>query len=656
MSKYRSQRDFNAGRWGVTAWFFGSFVLTFFADNGVSFAQTEQPVAIPLKHVPSNDDPSDFDALGIMIGINGEAARLYQFDTGSDMFVGQMGQNLPKRTAEADSKPSFYSYSDGTYGYWMQKIHFERISYFQPDNPISPVVTISGDFVAGEVLDWVLTKQHPNFKDKQTTARPVGHDEDGTPLYADLDVRKRIENDQPSDHPPFYGTFGTGDFVEKSGGSAALGTQTETGYVISANANIGHKVTPGCAPCLTLNLAPNIRSQFTALVPWGKLDYEFSQRKFFGSNANASTEEEGNYNYAIAFSVGKKKRAVNFQTKMLFDTGSPNFVFIDDSSVLSKLRSNGFKLAEYDVDLIDFRLTGFHDKQSHFEYEDVIAERDADEIEGSGVTLGMPFFQQNAVMYDLENRTTAVSPYFVTAEDFTTDNSVKNKSFLGRITNRSGSSGWLGLAGVISGAGDVLIDKGANARMTNANTYTGLTSIAANSNLHLSGPGGIEHSSQIRIDGSLYIDQKGQHLASWNVPPGLNDARLRDITGKGDIFLGSNKLILTNANSVFEGKISDHNDEGKNAGGGIVLRAGKLTIAGKTDYSGLTDVAAGAELHVTGELKGDVSVKGKLIIDGRVNGAVKVASGGSVSGAGNVGNLMVLEGGESATTLTTVTD
>src|SRR5690606_16955160 len=145
MSKYRLRRDFNTGYWRVTAWFFGSFLLTVFAD-GVSFAQTEQPVAIPLKHVPSKDDPGDLDALGIMIGVNGETARLYQFDTGSDMFVGQMAQNLPERTAEADSKPSFYSYSDGTYGYWMRKIHFKRISYFHPDNLINPVVTISGDF------------------------------------------------------------------------------------------------------------------------------------------------------------------------------------------------------------------------------------------------------------------------------------------------------------------------------------------------------------------------------------------------------------------------------------------------------------------------------------------------------------------------------
>ncbi|MND52675.1 hypothetical protein D3C80_436950 [compost metagenome] len=655
MNKDRFKRSSNPDHWGASALFVGSFFLAVFAV-GVSFAQTEQPVAIPLLHVPSNDDPTDFDALGIMIGINWEAARLYQFDTGSDMFVGQMGQNLPKLTAEADSKPSFYPYSDGTYGYWMQKIHFQRVSYFQPDRPSNPVVVISGDFVGGNIIDWVLTKQHPNFKSKQTTSKPVGHDEDGTPLYADLNVRKRIENDQPSDHPPFYGTFGTGDFVEKSGASAALGTQTETGYVISANANIGHEATPGCAPCLTLNLTPNIRSQFTALVPWGKLDYEFSQRKFFGSSANASTEEEGNFNYAISFSVGKKKRAVSFQTKILFDTGSPNFVFIDDSSVLSKLRNNGFKLAAYDVDLIDFKFTGFHDKQSHFEYEDVIAERDADETEGSGVTLGIPFFQQNAVMYDLENRTTAISPYFVTAEEFTTDSSVKSMNYLGKVTSRAGSSGWLGLAGIISGAGDVVIENGANVRMTNTNSYTGLTSIAAKSNLHLAGSGSIEHSSQIRIDGSLYIDQKGQHLASWNVPAGMSDTHLRDIIGKGDIFLGSNKLVLTNADSVFEGRISDYNDEGKNTGGGIVLRAGKLTIAGKADYSGVAEVASGAELHITGELRGNVSVKGKLTIDGKVNGTVEVASGGSVSGAGNIGNLVILEGGENARTLTTATE
>lgn len=634
--------------------FFG-FVFLGIASGGTALAQAIEPISIPLKHVPDKDNASDFNALGIMIAVNDSKPKLYQFDTGSDWFLAQIDIGVAGVEPFPGKKPELYSYGDGTYGYWMQKVQFGHLSYYDPENPSHPVATLSGRYAAGQILDWVFSKNHYGFEDHKMSDRPVGYD-DGTPLYAEMDVRRRIRNGGPSDHPPFAGTFGAGNFVETEGAAAALGSQTKTGYVISANANIGDTVTPGCAPCLTLNLTPSVRSQFTALMPWGRLEYGDYQRQFDQSRANASTMHEGNYNYTISVKVGKKKRAVDFKGPILFDTGTTEFIYIGEDNVLKKLRARGFKLDEYNDGSADFKLFGFADKLDEVEHDDVTIYRQADEDEGNGLTIGIPFFQSNSLMYDLENKTTAYSPYFVTAEDFTTDAADKSGKNLSRVDSGMGSSGWLGLAGNLSGGGSFAVLKGANVRMTAPNSYTGSTYIAAESFLHLAGPGSIEHSSRITVDGALYADEKGAYSTIWGVSPSLKDVIFRDLDGKGDIYLGSGNLVLTAAKGRFDGSIVDIDDAGRSLGGGLVVAGGKLTIGGDTDYSGLTEVAAGAELRVTGTLTGDVSVFGKLTLDGKVQGTVTVNNGGTVIGGGELGAVKIQPGGYAAQMKTIAVD
>ena len=612
------------------------------------------PVGIPLKHVASDDDETDFDALGIMIGVNGAQPRLYQFDTGSDMFLGQVDEATPGVQPVPGSKPGLYGYGDGTYGYWMQEIQFATMAYYHPDNPSEPVATIPGKHIAGRIIDWVYSKKHDSFKDLHTSDKPVGN-HDGVAYYADLDVRARMKKGEPSDHPPFYGTFGAGDYSQDKTYMASPGTQTKSGYVVAANANMGDSNTPGCAPCLSLHLTPQVRAQFTAVMPWGKLDYDDSLRQFPSSGANASNMHDGNYSYTISVPVGKKKRAVDFRGPILFDTGTAEFILVDADGMLSKFRSKGYKLAEYDQDSVDIKFYGFGDKLNDLEYDDVIIGRLADEDSGNTVTIGLPFFQSNSVMYDLEKKVSAYSPYFVTTSDFSTDGTA-NIPHLSKVNEDIGSSGWVGLAGTLSGKGDFTIEKDANVRMTGANTYTGATHIADGAYLHLAGAGSIEHSARILNEGTFYVDHKGSYLTAWGVDKSFEDAVLRDISGGGDIVLGANRLIVTAATGSISGSITDYDDNNKNLGGGLVLAGGKLTIAGDNDYSGLTEVASGAEMHVTGQLSGDVSVYGKLIVDGQVFGTVKVNNGGMLSGTGTVGAVKVLPGGTAARMKTTVVD
>ncbi|WP_448786207.1 hypothetical protein [Brucella intermedia] len=571
------------------------------------------------------------------------------------MFVGQFDQEVAGVEPVPGTKPGLYGYGDGTYGYWMQEIQFGEIVYYRPDKPLDAVATIPGKHIAGKIIDWVFSKQHDGFKDHKMSGKPVGTS-DGTNYYAELEVRERIRKGEPSDRPPFYGTFGAGNFTDDKNHIAAPGSQTKTGYVISANANMGDNKTPGCAPCLNLHLTPNVRSQFTALMSWGKLDYETSQRQFPGSGANASNEHDGNFSYTISVPVGKKKRAIEFKGPVLFDTGTAEFILVDADTTIKKLRDKGFKLAEYDEATVDIKFHGFPDKLNDLEYDDVIIRRLADEDDGDTVTIGLPFYQSNSVMYDLEHRITAYSPFYVTTGNFSTDAGDNSKENLGRVNDTIGSSGWIGLAGTLSGKGDFILEKGANVLMTNANTFTGVTHIADGSALHLSGPGSIEHSVRIQNEGLLHIEHKGPYHESWGVDRSLQDAVMRNINGSGDISLGANRLILTAASGKIDGSITDYDDNSKNMGGGVVLTGGKLIMAGENDYSGLTEIASGAELHVTGELTGDVSVDGRLVVDGQIYGKVKVNEGGQVSGTGTVGSVIVRPGGSATRMKTTAVD
>ncbi|PON10130.1 hypothetical protein C2W62_51735, partial [Candidatus Entotheonella serta] len=155
-----------------------------------------------------------------------------------------------------------------------------------------------------------------------------------------------------------------------------------------------------------------------------------------------------------------------------------------------------------------------------------------------------------------------------------------NIPHLGKVNQDIGSSGWVGLAGTLSGKGDFTIEKDANVRMTGANTYTGATHIADGAYLHLAGHGSIEHSARILNEGTFYVDHKGSYLTAWGVDKSFEDAVLRDISGGGDIVLGANRLIVTAATGSISGSITDYDDNNKNLGGGLVLVGGKLTIAG----------------------------------------------------------------------------
>jgi len=606
----------------------------------------ETPVQIPLQHVARDaDDPSAYDGLGIMVGINDSDPHLYLFDTGSDDFNTPIDDDVTGVSPLPGSEPGMVAYGNGSYGYWTQKVQIDSLSYFDPEDPSVAILTLDDGYIVAQSLDWVLTRKYSHFEDRNTSEYPVGYHDD-EPVYADLDVRERMENGQPTDSPPFFGTFGAGDYIGQDQRTSALGSATETGYLVSANANLGDKTTPGCGPCLTLNLSPSLRSQFTALTPWGALDYKYEQRTFPQSGANASNELEGNFNYTITFGEEDDPKEVKLTGPILMDTGSSQFLFLTSTAAINVLARHGFHLDEYSSDVVGLSISGSGDAADDMDLGKVAVYRQANEAGEHGVTLGLPFFQRATVMHDLENRVTGYSEFFVTADNFSTDAMDGQGPTLNRATAETGSQGWLGLAGSLAGDSGFTVADGAVVRMSNVNTYTGDTTVEAGGFLYLAGPGSVETSPRLLVDGVFDIAQAGNYREEWGVPD-LEGVTAQALTGGGSVQLGAKRLILSKALGQFDGVITDHNTSGDSLGGGLMVAGGKLTLTGDSDYFGLTEVAAGAELHVSGSLFSDVAVSGVLVVDGAIFGKVTVEKGGQLSGAGTVGELVIVDGGRS---------
>lgn len=614
---------------------------------GLVPGQPAPPVQIPLKHIVSDDDGGSPDMLGIMLGLNDGPPRLLQFDTGSDAVNIQGGDHVSGVEPVPGASPEKYGYGDGSYGYWQQKIRFDSMSFYDPDQPGRPVATFGGGHVANQVLDMVYTEDYHAFGEMTLTRNAIGYDDDGNALYADLEYRSKLQTGRPGEDGAFYGTFGASDSIGKEIDSSPLGGRTTTGYVVAANGNLDGNRTPGCAPCLLLHLTPAIRSQFTALIPWGELDYQHGDYRvrFPQSGANASNAYEGRYSYTISFDSKGHSQSVGFQGPILFDTGTVNFIYLSASDVLARLGAEGFSLGENQGAEADFSIRGSDHPYDQLDYSGVDVYRLDDEDDGDGITVGLPFFQSNSVVYDLENRTTGYSPFFVSAANFVTGGPEAGALRLSHVTREMGSEGWLGLAGELAGSGEFRVGRDAVVRLTGANTYTGSTIIEQGASLYLAGPGDIRHSARVVVDGVLNIEQKGAYMHGWGVGSGNEVVVIRSLGGTGTVYAGDRELVLTAADGRFEGEIADIDDAGTSMGARLAVQAGSIELAGDNSYTGATYVGKGARLHVTGSIAGDVSVSGTLIVDGQVLGQVTVESGGVLTGSGDVGSVVVQAGG-----------
>ena len=629
------------------------------------------PYWVPVT--PPNPFPNKkyvFYRLFIGTSVNGGKPVPLVFDTGSTAFnidAGKDYKNVPwlplKGGAPKLGDPLFYG--DGTYGNQTASINASTVEFYKFDDQLEgmqQVVQFSpkqgipvslgvkrvataqslgpsdkpGDIafyiipkIRSSIIHGTFTKEDYDFlkdptfisdlKDMGYSPNSLADISDSikvaVPLYSNLTWQESIDAGHPN------GIFGAGPFDE----SSILGQMTKSGYVVAANAQIGDPQNCGSCAHVIMNLNPAIRAQFQTVVPWDG----GSSGTFPNSGAPVRKNQFGEL---FTFTLGQGGPSVTLPT--LLDSGTPQLGTISDDGVLSgettaghvdpiahPLPSGNGNAQGNVVSKVILTMTGKAPgaQSTSFVTQDPFFGNSAKMLEvahtgtfGADSTMlaGIQFFFANSVMYDLQNKSTGYTPFFVPVRPISTTGGYA-------VT---GAMPAQGIAGMVSGSGPLTITQGGAAQLSNANTYTGATRIARGGWLGLAGPGSIATSSEVRADGEFDISRS------------TGPAFIQSLSGAGTVNLGSTTLELTRAHGTFDGVISD-GGLGGGGGGGLILARGSETLTGKNTFTGAVGIAPAGTLDLRGSVSGAVLDAGMLTGNGHVGrdlavtGAVMPATG-----------------------------
>lgn len=611
-----------------------------------------QSVSLPLQYVgnPSNN-PASY-RLGINVGINGGPGQLYLFDTGSALFNAAYNPATWNGYASglvvnnAPASPSLvrqYNYSYLASGYYGNVVQVPLLSFYSA-GAATPAVALSASpgYLIGAVYrryDGSITQDYPSWFSSNTGAPVEGN---------------------------FYGTFGAAAFATMEVSTVAGGGRTVVGgvlgqtivpglaaqgYVVAANgqtnptnAALGLANAPAsgtatvtlggqaqsvtaCNPCVTVGLTPQIMGQFLPVGPPGanpsragamplaQGTYNFPN-PYGGATGNSGTNEFG----AMARTSLNGQSAT---TPVLFDTGTA-FIGLPGLTGTGTLTVIGTNQQGQVVAGLPVSSSIVTSGASPTTYNT--------DSSYTNAVLGIAFFMQNSVMFDLSDGLLSYTPYFVTADPLAT-------TAAGGLVIGAGTVP-LGLAGIISGPGGLAVQGGGSVQLSATNSYTGATTVAPSGTLLISGPGSIAQSSGVTNNGTFDISRAWAPVA------------IQSLTGAGQVNLGGQNLTLTNASGTFSGTMADGGSYGA-TGGSLTVAGGALTFAGTGTYTGGTLVASAAALTLSGTLQGAVFNAGSFANNGTVFGAVSniglLSGNGTI--AGNLANAGVVAPGNSIGTL-----
>ena len=176
----------------------------------------------------------------------------------------------------------------------------------------------------------------------------------------------------------------------------------------------------------------------------------------------------------------------------------------------------------------------------------------------------------------------------------------------------------IAMSGVISGTGAITQIGTGVTTLSAPQSVTGPVTISAGT-LALSGNGSLAAASGVAVASTLDFSA-------------ANSANLTSLSGSGNVLLGSNTLVLSNASGVFAGSIS--------GSGGLTLAGGHETLSGSNGFTGATTISSGTlYLGGTASLIGSSKVIDNATLDiSAVTNTAGLTSTSivSLSGSGNV--------------------
>lgn len=612
--------------------------------------------SIPLDIIPeefqlTNNGPIGYEyRLGIDVGVNGGTPEEYLFDTGSDSFNIDIGNNptapswFPLNvgtTPVADLTP--YMYGNGTYGYLLYQTNVSSVQFYSSTSgnqvynfsSSAGIPVAAAPYYVGTIAG--LNGDSPGILINNPALTADGFS--NQPYYQDATWQQAIDAGTPPEEGNFFGTFGAGDFVYPGDTGGVPAMMSSTGYIVEANGQ-SPNMPGGCgAACMIVGLNASLRAQFFSIVPW----YAGAQGTFAVSGAHASQEFDTLFTYTL--SNGASAASATLAT--LLDSGTPTIVLtdsgiyqtaIDLGMVNATADSNQNPNANSVGDVFGGLTLTAQGANGGTLPSTVTTAGDFSGNASTSVTVdptpqgqqsyainGISFYFQNAVMYDLQNEATGYTPFYVT-----------NAELSGPV-NVTADLGPVGFANVISGKDGLTIGAGGIAYLTAANTYTGATNIAATGWLGIGGPGSIRQSSGVADNGILDIINATAAQT------------LQSLSGSGEVILGANTLTLTNASGTFSGTIKNFYTHGELKGntpypvtygsdasgsyGGLIIANGEETLSGTNTYSGTTGIGQYGGLVLNGALtNSNVANAGYFLNNGVVDGAT--ASTGTVLGDG----------------------
>ncbi|MBV8412271.1 MAG: hypothetical protein JOY64_31940, partial [Alphaproteobacteria bacterium] len=651
--------------------------------TSTALAQPSQPVDVPIYYfyAPGSKTTSAQYRLGINVGINGGPGQPYLFDTGSSFFNAEYNPNTwggafaklstaPTSTVTNGTNVQYcYGNSSPCRGYTGNIVQVPSLGFYGTTQ--SGVVNNPAASVAGTAS--VVLSASPGYQVNAVNQHTDGGVTQTFPSYFTTPPQPA----PPPDGGLVYGTFGAGDFAgQPTNGTGYVGGSilgqtivpgATQGYVVAANGQpnpassvnspqqangsqilLGGQrqsvtAATGCNPCVTVGLTPQMLGQFApvgqpsttggaGMVPLTMKPDKAFPNPYGGTTGNNSSTEFGtNIQVSLTPAGGGTPVVTPLGAGALLDSGTGDNTL--SKSLNSTTVSAKGKSVDANVTLSAIGVTSTGAPVPGLPTSSAKLTKDASPITynasfdtgnpGTASTLGLSFFMQNSVLYDLADGFLGYTPFFVTDASIVTPAS-------GPLTV-DGTNVPIGLAGVISGPGGVTVNSGGALQLSATNSYTGPTTIAAGGQLLVSGPGSIASSSGVMNNGVFDITR------AWQAET------IQALTGSGQVFLGSQNLTITNASGTFSGTIADNGSYSgpggsityPGTGGSITIAGGTQTLSGVNTYTGGTTISGGA-LILTGSLASGVTVgsNGSLSNSGTITGGV--VNAGTVANSGTI--------------------